>query len=197
MTTPVITPDTIATTLAQLTRDLAALGDPGDVLLTYNAQARFAREQSWLQGRISTLRASVRTLAEVEPQIATLTTWRDHLIEWRRILSEELAALPVSNAPPLFARYQALTWSLQRIDRGLDFMNELLPANLPLDDLMRASGYIPRDLVARAHGECWLGTLPQTEHRLTALIARRDDAQTRLEQVIAEVDARQAMARAL
>jgi hypothetical protein len=34
--------------------------------------------------------------------------------------------------------------SIVRIDRGLDFMNEMLPANLPLDGLMREAGYVPQ-----------------------------------------------------
>jgi hypothetical protein len=45
---------------------------------------------------------------------------------------------------------------------------------------MAAAGYIPRDLVARAQGEAWFGSLPEVEPRLAELRRRRDEAQQRL-----------------
>jgi len=181
-------PDTLETTLAELQQALTDLGDPGDVLLTYNAQAEFARKQSILMNAQRVIRESRSILAEVEPLIATLTTWRDHLVTWRQTLEEQLAA-----TGPQDRRRYGLELSVERIDRGLDLVNEAYPANIVLDDLMREAGYQPRDLVARANGECWLGTLAYTEQRLRELRPRRDDARDRLDAVLSEYDAKRDM----
>jgi len=110
------------------------------------------------------LLADLQQTAEVEPQIATLTAWRDHLIAWRQILCDQLLALPRHDAGE-----QGLRLSIVRIDFGLDGIDDtLLPSSIPLDELMRAAGYVPR-------GPAWLGTLPETERKLRELTQRRDE----------------------
>jgi hypothetical protein len=72
-------------------------------------------------------------------------------------------------------------------------LNEAHPAHMPLDDLMAAEGYVPASLVARAHNDQWLGSLPQVEMKLRELRPCRDDAVARRDAVLAEFDARRDM----
>jgi hypothetical protein len=110
----------------------------------------------------------------VDPQIAALTKWLGRLVSWRKTLWDRLLVCP----PQM---QNALTLSIARIDRDLDFMGECLPAHLPLDDLLAEAGYVPSSPMARANGEAWLGCLPYVEDRLKELQARHDDAQGRLD----------------
>lgn len=159
------------TTLEQLIAERAAMPDPFD--LSPRQYPDFEAKRSALDGRINTSRHSATTLAEVDPLIAMYTKWRDHLVAWRKTLSEQLAT-----CPPI--KQQSLKLSIQRIDWGLDLMGQALPASLPLDVLMAEAGYVPRDQVARANGDAWLGTLPEVEERLKRLQQRHDDATARL-----------------
>jgi hypothetical protein len=167
------------TTIEQLCAERASMPDPLDVpprqLADYEAKA------DTLDARILTIQIAQSILAEVDPLLATYTKWRDHLVSWRKTLCDELLACPA-------IKQRGLELSIQRIDWGLDFVNEMLPANLPLDDLMREAGYVPRDAVARANGEAWLGSMPAVEERLKALQARHDDARERLDAALAETN---------
>ncbi len=178
MTTTAIT---AAEAIAEWERQLAALGEMGDVPNTYNNMAEYARKQSALMGKIRTASTSLSTLAEVEPKISDLTKWRDHEIDWRQTCLAKLETLD-----PKDPKRYGWELSLRRIEFGLDFMNEALPARLPLDDLMAASGFVPADPVARAQGDAWYGSLPEVEHRLRDLEARAADARLRLRFVLAD-----------
>jgi hypothetical protein len=188
MTPATLKEEAIADVIARLEAELSALGSAEDVLLTYAAQAEYARVQSWLMGRLRTIRTSTATLTEVEPQIAALEKWRADEIDRREPCLSKLATLD-----PKDPKRYGWELSLRRIDRGLDLQNEMYPARLPLDDLMAAAGYVPADPVARAAGDAWYGSLPQVEHRLRELTAKRDDAQDRIDRVLAEFDARRDM----
>jgi hypothetical protein len=170
-------------TIEQLEHALAALPDPLDVPPRQFDEVETRR--SALRACIYTIRSAKSELADVDPQLAAFTKWHDHLVSWRKTLCDQLVACPPQ------ARI-GIELSIKRIDRGLDLMGELLPGNLPLDDLMRDAGYVPRDAVARAHGEAWLGTLPYVEQRLAELQRRRDDTQARLNADVREQEQRSA-----
>jgi hypothetical protein len=176
--------------LAEWESQLALL-DPGDVPQTYNAMAEFARRQSWLLGQIRTVRASQRTLAEVQPEIATLTEWRDKLTLVRQHLCDELFEVP---SPARLAQDRAalrtLTLSIQTIDRGLRIVEGTGYAleTLRLGAMMREMGYEEAPPTeGRAIGTLpWLGALPDVERRLEELEQRRADAQTRLDRALSD-----------
>lgn len=167
---------------------LATMPDPGDVPNTYNEQAKDGATRSFLSGRLRILENGSATLVALMPRIECDTTWRDHLTEWRQTCLSTLATLDARDP-------QRYGWelSIQRIERGLELMTEALPARLPLDDLMAAAGYVPESAVSRAAGDSWYGTLPEVERRLRELITKRDDAQDRIDRVLAEFDARRDM----
>jgi hypothetical protein len=192
---------TVETTLIALENELAALGDPGDVSLTYNAQAEFARRQSSLTGRISTIRMAQRTLAEVEPQLAADIEWLAMLNTWRATLNDELDALPpvitrttlgdgaemVSCRSALQeAQARGLSYGLLIIERGLRVLSETgtMLETCRLGELMRASGFThsepapPGEVGARLP---WRGSVPLVERRIRELQQRRDDARARLD----------------
>jgi hypothetical protein len=160
--------------LEQLNQQLAALPDPLDVPPRQYIDVETKRSR--LLAQIQTIGMAQATLADVDPKVAELEKWRDHLVSWRKALCDELLACPRTEA----GRLRCLELSVIRIDRGLDFMNEAYPARLPVDDLMAAAGYVPHDAVARAHGDAWLGPMPSVEQRLRELHARQADARTRL-----------------
>mgnify|MGYP001591526214 CR=1 FL=1 len=174
-------------TLDQLQAELAALLDPLDIPRSWITRQLndYEERRRILSARIAAYRAATSTLAEVDPQIAPLKKWHGHQVAWRKTLCDRLLALPARLRDPVqLALQQSLRLSIIRIDRGLDFMNDMLPANLPLDDLMREAGYVPRDPVARAHGEAWFGCLPDVERRLRDLQKRRDAAQADLDDAL-------------
>jgi hypothetical protein len=131
------------------------------------------------RARLTQANLALDRLAEIEPELAAFEKWHGHLIEWRQILSDRLLTGAVT-------AMQGLTLSIKRIDRDLDFMNEAFPANMPLDDLMREAGYVPRDSVARAAGDAWLGSIPRAELRLAELRQQRDQAQRQLDQALGQ-----------
>jgi hypothetical protein len=159
-------------TLGQIEQEIAAMPDPLDVPPRQLDQ--YQTRRAMLQARAQTIRLAESTLADVNPEIAKLTKWHEHLMTWRTTLCDRLMACPPH-------KQSGLKLSLLRVDRGLDLMSDLLPANLPLDDLMREAGYVPKDPAARARGDAWLGSLPYVEHRLSELVTRRDDTQARLD----------------
>jgi len=175
-------------TLEQMVRELAALPAETDVPLSWTQRQLddLRQQQGTLMNRIQVAHRSVGILAEVDPQIAALIKWRDHLVRWRQLLCDRLAALPPPRTGPELGERQKLEMSIQRIDYGLDLgpAGSCMYGNIPLDDLMREAGYVPRDAVARADGEAWFGTLPSAEWRLKELQARHDDAKCRLDEAL-------------
>ena len=162
-------------TLDQLQLELAALPDPLDI--PPRRSEEYETRRSVLRARIETIRRASATLADVGPEIATLTGWHDFLDASRETLCAQLLALASGDQ-----RQHGVKLSIMQIDRGLDFRNEGYPASLPLDDLLSAAGYASsRGTLARTCGEAWRGSLPEVEHRLAELQARRDDAQRRLD----------------
>lgn len=142
-------------------------------LIVAHAKATDWQEKETLRARLFQANLAIDHLAEIEPELAAYEKWYGHLTEWRQILTDQLL-VGASNTR------QALTWSIKRIDQDLDLLNEGYPA-LPLDDLMREAGYVPRDPVARAHGDAWLGSMPRVQLRLAELRKRRDEAQHELD----------------
>jgi hypothetical protein len=160
---------TATTTIEQLQADLAAL--PVEQAIDPRLKRHI------LDARITAARNETSTLAELDALIVDTTTWRDHLVEWRKTFCDELLALPKGDL-----RAQGLKLSIIQIDRGLDFWNEAFPARIPLDDLMAAAGYQPDGkTLAMSCGACWRGSPPVVEKRLRDLQKRRDDAQARLD----------------
>src|SRR5512139_3243337 len=100
-------------TLKQLEAQLAEMPDRLDVPLRQLDD--YDAKRSALQARIRTRRSTEATLAELNPQIATLTKWRDHLVSWRKTLCDQLLTCPSQ------ARV-GYELSITRIDRGLDLM---------------------------------------------------------------------------
>ena len=94
----------IGETLADCQRRLDALGSPGNVPMTHNAQEQFARDQSFLVGRMASIRASVATLREVEPQIADDEKWLAQL------------ASGVQRSSSNGTRFRSTTWRTRTID---------------------------------------------------------------------------------
>jgi hypothetical protein len=175
-------------TLDQIVRQLAALPDEQDIPLSWTRRQLddLRQKRCVLDARLTTARRATSTLAEVGPQIATLTKWRDHLAAWRATLCDRLVALAPAHTAPEFGQRQTLELSITRIDQGLDLgpSGNCAYGHLPLDDLMRDAGYVPRDLVARAQGEAWLGCMPDVERRIAELQKRHDDAQARLTEAL-------------
>jgi hypothetical protein len=157
-------------TLAELEKKVTAL--PAPPPFDYHA----AETRRKLEARIVTARAARDTLTEVGPRLAEYEKWHAHLIDWREKLCNQL----LEHAGPRDTQRNLFTLSIRRIDRGLDLMNECYPVRLPLDDLMKESGYAPTDLIDRANGGAWLGSLPYVEQRLRDLQKQRDQEQARL-----------------
>jgi hypothetical protein len=148
-------------TLKELQTGRASVMNSLDVPRTWRQREVDAYEtrRSNLRGRIHAAGLAMRTLAEKDPQMPGLAKWMNHLVKWRKVLEKELDQIYDPRADgPLLGRINALKLSIKRIDVGLDFRNELLPANLPLDDLMAKDGYMTRD--------DWYGSLPGLEHQI-------------------------------
>lgn len=176
--------------LASLRSQLAEMLDPLDFPRSWTQRQviEYEERRRWFTARENVAYNAMPVIAECEPKIVVYTRWRDHQIVWRGQLSERLVAIPTDTHDRAELGLQRLLrLSIARIDRNLDFMNDILPAHLPLDDLMAEAGYVPRDLIARAAGEAWLGCLPEVEHRLAQLIARRDAAQRQLDDALRDV----------
>jgi hypothetical protein len=175
---------------AQLRSASAKLLDPMDIPLSWTRRQLedYETKRAVLVAQLQTVGLAQYALRKVEPKIATLTKWRDHLVAWQKELAAQLEAHPAEQAlhPHEMAMREKLQLSLKRIRVGMDLRSpesECMYANLPLDDLMRDAGYVPRDLVARAEGDAWHGSLSYVEPMLSELIAQRDDAVVRLNKV--------------
>jgi hypothetical protein len=190
MTTATTTP---ADVLAEIERQIAALPDQGDVLNTYNAQAKWAADQSRLVNRRQTITASVATLTKVEPKIAADEKYLADQTGWRKTLSDELLQItsPIRDAA-IKARADKLHLSIRLLDFGRRVSNDdsvgYLMLGTPLEALMRASGYTAAPPVEnQISGPMeWYGTIGETEGRLKRWRAERDSAQASLDSALRE-----------
>ena len=100
--------------------------------------------------------------------------WIDDLTTWRQTLCDELLALPPRIRDKAeMGRQQNLTLSIRVIDFGLGVLND--PGydltTLRLGQLMRASGYEPRDAdPTRNYSGVmpWFGSMKEIERRAAA-----------------------------
>jgi hypothetical protein len=187
-----MTDDIVTTVIADLERQLHALGEQRDAGATFRAQEEYARRQSSLMGAIRTLRDSRRTLAEVEPQLAAATVMLQLLdVTLRKRLSDELLITED------YGRRTNLQFSLQVLDRGPRVLDEsgYDLTTTTLGRYLREAGIEERPAVdGKAVGElAWPGTVGELRARVAKLTARRDDARLRLDAVVAEHDARHDM----
>jgi len=164
-------------TLEQLQTERAALPEPA-VDLRLKAHI--------LDARITAARNETSTLAELDPKIADLTTWRDHLIAWRETLCAALLGCPQRPRTDHDAGVlQNLKLSIMTVDRGRGVFDGSGYAleTLRLGALIREAGYVEAPPVeGQAVGRLpWFGSLPEVEQRLHDLQKRRDEAQARLD----------------
>ena len=181
----------VAARLESLEADLAAM--PGEEVF----QRPLDAHRQWrevLENRIVTLRAAITALANLDPRIVAATEWRDFLTAWRKVLCDELLALPpahTANERDLrLGKAQNLTFSIQCLDRGIGVLADTGWAlnTLRLGELMREAGYRegPR-IENQVHGEmAWFGSLSETERRLRDLEQQRSVAQAQLDAAMRE-----------
>ena len=176
---------------AQLEAELAAL--PGEEKFQRPLDDLRQRREV-LENRIVTLRAATTALANVEPRIVDLTTWHDFETTSRKVLCDELLALPpahtASERDLRRGKAQNLTFSIQCLDRGIGVLADTgwALATTRLGDLMREAGYREGPKIEnQVHGEMpWFGSLPDVERRLRDLQAQRDVAQAQLDAAMRE-----------
>lgn len=186
-----------AAVVVQLRHELAAMLDPIDVTGTERERDAYEARRSLLRQRIGQIRESVSTLAEVEPLAADAQAWRGHLTAWRQTLADELLALPPNpRTDKDRGRQHNLMLSIRCIDHGTGVITHTGYAlgTLRLGALMRDAGFVAGVPVAnQLFGEMpWFGSMPEVEHRLKHLEARRADAHTRLADGLLDDDARTA-----
>ena len=168
---------TIDITLDRLKSEYAELLSPLDMpAMSLREMEAYETKRSMLHNRIRVIQESTRTLAEVAPELESLTTWHGHLVNLRQKLCDKLEV-----CPPRDPQLSGLRLSVLQIDRGLDFRNQAFPARLPLDDLMAEVGISTTGTLAETCGAYWRGSLPGVEQRLRELQSRLDDAQVRLD----------------
>ena len=182
--------------LEQLEAELAAL--PGEEVLQRPLDAN-RTTRAVLESRIETIRFASHALANVAPQIAAVTTQLAEVTEWRSVLCDRLLAEPPRPRTDVArGRVQALTLSIQAIDRGLGVMSGSgwEQETLPLGELMRAAGYEEGPKVAnQVRGQLpWPGSIPELERRLRDLQQQRDDAQRRLDDALLDDAERERLA---
>lgn len=183
--------------VAQLRHELAAMHDPMDVTGTDREREAYEARRSLLRQRISQIRASLSTLAEVEPLVADAQAWREHLTAWRQTLADELLALPPNpRTDKDRGRQHNLMLSIRCIDHGTGVITHTGYglSTLRLGALMLDAGYVAAPPVAnQLFGELpWFGSMPEVEHRLKHLAARRVEANARLADGLLDDDARMA-----
>jgi hypothetical protein len=186
MTTATITPTGDAI-IAELQRELDARKDPSDMQAKVNA---YITHTDSIAQRLQTIRSATAALANVAPRIAAEIEWRDHLIEWRRTLCDELLAFPprIRDDRDL-GKQQNVKQSITAIDRGgLSYGGSYGLCSLRLGALMRAAGYVESPKIEnQVCGRLpWFGSMPEVERRLKALEQQRDDAQARLDEALRE-----------
>ena len=173
-------------TLDQLVKDLDAMTAPNEIPLSWTKRELDAYEtqRQLLQRRILIARNASAALAELDPKIAMVTKWRDHLVTWRQSLCEQLlAASPRSGRTVDWV--QGLKMSISNIDRGCEYWNSMASVGPQLAELMRAAGYKPTD----GSNDIWtagFGSLRVTEQRLAELQKRRAETKQQLDAVLCD-----------
>ncbi len=187
------TATTRADVLADIERQLAAL--PGDE--EYQRQLDDLRQKrEALSLRIQTIRSATAALTNVTPKIAAEVEWRDHLIEWRTTLCDELLAFPprIRDDREL-GKQQNVKLSIVTIDRGRVSEDAGWPLErLRLGALMREAGYAegPKFENQTAGRLPWFGSLPEVEARINALHQEHAGAQARLDDALLDDEGRAA-----
>jgi hypothetical protein len=158
--------------LARLDAELAELG-------TKRAQAErdaagYVSRMTFLERRMSTIQVATTTLNGL-PSLANDQKSLDELTAWRKVLCDELLALPARiRTNHDLGKQQNLKLSIFVIDRGLGVLNDSGYAleTLRLGALMREAGYT---------GQLpWHGSLSQVERRIQDIRKRRAQAEAQL-----------------
>lgn len=172
----------LVNTVAQLDRALAEAPHEDDAGAPNEQQRRWERRQqlSKLSNLCKTRGAAVR---EAEAQLRKLEPWQADVSVMRQTLADELMA-----CDPRSPKRYGLELSIRQIDRGLPFNTEMLPARLPLDDLLLAAGYQTGGTLVETCGAGWLGCLPDVEKKCAALRRQRDAAQHALTTALRAAD---------
>jgi hypothetical protein len=191
MTTERETPTTDAV-LANLLQQLAALGDVRDVVQTERELEAFYGKRAALDARIFTLRNAPNDIEKLDPQIAAIKKWCDHLTAWRTEFTKRIAALPASADSRTRAQEQevaGLTAAIKNIDFGCRYSNEWAVIAGPLRERIMAA-YTPTwDMPTLDPWAVGYGPLPTAQQRLAELTKRRDEAQARLDAALCEPEA--------
>src|SRR5260221_9010161 len=171
--------------LAALERQLAAR--PGDEEYERHLDA-LRQKRETLSLRIQTIRSATSLLASVEPRIAAEIEWRNHLLDWRKTLCDELLAFPprIRDDRELGSQ-QSVKLSIITIDRGhVSEDTGSCLETLRLGHLMRAAGYVEGPKIEnQVCGRLpWFGAMPEVERRIQELQQQRDGAQARLDEAV-------------
>lgn len=182
----VATAERIAQRLDELTKQRAAIPDPGalPVTTTRDEAAAMAEQRLTLDRRIADIRNAVSTLAAL-PTTDADVEWRDRLNHWRDTLCAELVDTPRIRDRAEIGRQQNLTLSIRTVDHGVGVIEasgyDL--TTLRLGQLMRADGFEPvgadplRNFVGMMP---WAGSLKDVERRIISVEKRRAVAEARL-----------------
>jgi hypothetical protein len=135
-----------------------------------------------LDARLNAARTAASLVADLDAEINPRLVWRDHLIEWRPILANQLQACP-PRADTRTAEYTrlGLEISIQAIDRGFNFSGETYPPDVLLFSMMSEVGYTAPPSEPWNLWRAGYGSLPAVEQRLAELQKLRDEAQARLD----------------
>jgi hypothetical protein len=184
-------------TLEDLEALRAAIPDDGALpaSTTSDERAAMQRRRADLDRRLMRARDATATLAALATDDAD-AQWRDRLEAWRRVLCDELLALPprIRDAPTLGVQ-QNVTLSIRAIDFGLRVLENTGYGltNLRLGELMAGDGYehIGADPERNYAGEMpWHGCLKEVEHRINDRERRRAAAQAQLDEAFMDDDVR-------
>jgi hypothetical protein len=171
--------------LADVQRQLAALRDGSDL------RSEHERETYWhtfntLDRRRMTIRDTVPEIAKLDPQIAAVTVWIDHLQAWRKEFVDRLATLPHTGKQEQEQERSALTLAVDNIDNGCAYAYGVAMVAGPLREKIEAH-YTPTwsmqtlDRWAVGHG-----CLGHAQALLAELQRKRDALQSQLDAALQE-----------
>jgi hypothetical protein len=178
-------------TIKELQAELDALPEQQDVEQNYRAQAAYAATQSRLHGTIRILRESARTLAEIEPKLATAKAALEVLdLKIRTQLSSEMLG------EQDYGKRHNLSLSLAALDKGGHVLAESGYAveTCRLGALLREAGVPeipPTD--GRVHGTLVWTPVPVLKATVARLTKKLHELQERIDILLAEHDARRDM----
>jgi hypothetical protein len=190
--TPETTDTRIEKRLAELTKLRAARKDDLDLprTMTQREVNTYHAETALLDHRIAAIRTAVETLAAID--LDADQQWLAHLEQWRKVLADELLALPPRiRDREQIARQNNLAFSIKLIDVGLG--TAPLPVvtlePLPLGPLMQAAGYeVQGEALRGPRG--WRGGMKEVERRIAAITKQRTAAQAALDAALLDDTAR-------